>query len=547
MKSRKKYIYFILFILVGVLTYSPLSNNETVNNQSAPKHNKIIDKLKTEIENILASAGLKNTKYGLAIYSIDEKEYYYKKNIDDLLTPASNTKLFTTFAALYTLGDEHIINTSVYTDAKKIEPVLKGNLYIYGRGDALLKVTDLEVLAHKLQSLGIKKIEGNIYADDSYFDSVTNRKEYSNDADMVEPLPPITALTLERNTATVIATATASGVSVTVIPRSESFVIENNATLASLNNGSGIKESNGQFIIDGLADSKLITNYQLLITNYQKKDNAEMLNVGDAPPAPKRRKKGTMRITTAKMNGCRQKFIVNGKLRVGQTYAYMYFIDCPAMAVAGAFKNAMNNFGIEVTGNIYIKHIRDLKTKPMFVAEFGRPIMEIVETCNKESENFLAENLFKIVGAYAGSYDKTSDKSRAVKRLIYDSLGIDFKKCQINDGSGLSRRNLVTTRALIATLIKSQYLPFAENFYNSLAIAGIDGTLYKRMVGTPAENNVCAKTGTLRNVSSLAGYVNTVDGELLAFAMIFNGPYVYNYKATENKIAILLAGFGNEE
>jgi len=529
----KSYIFrlgFILVFLTCFILIAQVSKVDTIvddvnKDKKSPK-----EKLRSEIDRILSSAGLKDTKFGLAVYSIDEKEYYYQRNIDNQLTPASNTKLFTTFSALYTMGHDYIINTGVYTDAKAIDPVLKGNIFIIGRGDALLKVSDLEVLAHKLQSLGIKKIEGNIYADDSFFDSVTSRKDYSNDADLVEPLPPITALTIERNTATVIATGGASGINVTVLPRSESFIIENNATLARIQKSS----MNLNFVENSNARTIL-------------RDNTILSNIGDAPPLPKRRQRSSIRISTSKMADCKQKFIVNGQLRKGQTYSYMYFINCPALAVAGAFKNALNNFGIEVKGNIAVKPIRNLKTKPLFLAEFGRPIMELIEICNKESDNFLAENLFKIVGAYAGSYDKTSDKSRAVKKLIYDSLGIDFKKCQINDGSGLSRRNLVTTRALVATLIKSQYLPFAESFYNSLAVAGIDGTLYKRMVGTAAENNVCAKTGTLRNVSSLAGYVNTKDGELLAFAMIFNGPYVYNYKATENKIAILLAGFSNND
>ena len=76
------------------------------------------------------------------MYSLDESKYYFQKNIDGVLTPASATKLFTTFSALYTLGADYNIRTSIYTDAHKVDSVLKGNIYIYGRGDALLSVSD---------------------------------------------------------------------------------------------------------------------------------------------------------------------------------------------------------------------------------------------------------------------------------------------------------------------------------------------------------------------------------------------------------------------
>jgi PBP4 family serine-type D-alanyl-D-alanine carboxypeptidase len=516
--NSKFYLIGITFLFLSLILLAEVnSSRQEIEIKRNLKNEKIFN-IKQEIDKIILTSGLKDTKYGIAVYSIDEKEYYYQRNIDALLTPASNTKLFTTFSALYTLGDEYDIITTIYSDGKIIEGVLKGNLYIYGRGDGLMSVNDIEILATKMSNLGIRKIDGNIYADDSYFESTTKRQEYSNDMDEVEPLPPVTSLTIERNTATIIAKGVSSGVEVFSIPRSESFIFENNVRLA-YNENIKLKDYNKR-------------------DNYVYQDNQNRL--GDAPPVPKKKNRTSIKINSVKMKDCKQKFVISGYLKLGQIYAYKYFIDCPALAVAGALKYALINKGIEVKGAIDTKHNTN-KAKYNVIAEFRRPLMELINICNKESDNFLAENIFKIVGAYAGDNINTSNKSRAVKRLIYDSLGIDFKNCQINDGSGLSRRNLVTTRALIATLIKSQYLPFADKFYNSLAVAGTDGTLYKRMIGTAAEKNVVAKTGTLRNVSSLAGYVYTRDEELLAFSMIFNGPYVYNYKALENKIAIFLA------
>ena len=143
--------FLILLLFFNLFAIAQSGSESESDKQSYALHEKSVVRLQTEIDKILASSGLRNTKYSVAVYSIDERKYYYQKNIDYLLTPASNTKLFTTFAALYTLGDDYLINTSVYTDAKSIESVLRGNLYIFGRGDALLGVSDLEVLAHKLQ------------------------------------------------------------------------------------------------------------------------------------------------------------------------------------------------------------------------------------------------------------------------------------------------------------------------------------------------------------------------------------------------------------
>ena len=90
--------------------------------------------------------------------------------------------------------------------------------------------------------------------------------------------------------------------------------------------------------------------------------------------------------------------------------------------------------------------------------------------------------------------------------------------------------------ASVATRVRSA-------LYESMSVAGVDGTLRKRMKGTPAYNNVRGKTGTLRNVSALCGYVTTADGEPLAFAMLMNGYNIGAYKNVQNDVAIRLARF----
>jgi D-alanyl-D-alanine carboxypeptidase len=95
----------------------------------------------------------------------------------------------------------------------------------------------------------------------------------------------------------------------------------------------------------------------------------------------------------------------------------------------------------------------------------------------------------------------------------------------------------------VKLLASASRLSFGRQLDSTLPVAGYDGTLRNRMIGTLAENNVHAKTGTHGNVSALSGYVTTLDGERLAFAFMFNGPSVGVYKTVENELGTLLAQF----
>ncbi|MBI3259390.1 MAG: D-alanyl-D-alanine carboxypeptidase, partial [Ignavibacteriae bacterium] len=143
----------------------------------------------------------------------------------------------------------------------------------------------------------------------------------------------------------------------------------------------------------------------------------------------------------------------------------------------------------------------------------------------------------------AGGQTQTAKKSVETITRALEKEGISTEGLCMNDGSGLCRRNLFSANTEVGLLSKATDLPFFLEFQASFALAGVDGTLKKRMKGTPAERNLHAKTGTLRNASALAGYVNTRDNERLTFAFIFNGGSVGIYKQTENELGACLADF----
>jgi D-alanyl-D-alanine carboxypeptidase/D-alanyl-D-alanine-endopeptidase (penicillin-binding protein 4) len=131
-----------------------------------------------------------------------------------------------------------------------------------------------------------------------------------------------------------------------------------------------------------------------------------------------------------------------------------------------------------------------------------------------------------------------------VETEFFKTAGMDVDALRIADGSGLSRLDSVSPRN-ITTLLKYMYRhPNSKVYIDSLPIAGVDGTLKRRMKGTPAEGNVRAKTGYVSRVSSLSGFVTTKSGEPLVFSILMNNHLCRNLQATDvqNRICEYLAG-----
>ena len=489
-----------------------------------------IKQLQYEIDRILDHKAIRKSKVSVAVYSLDAEKFLYKRNIDQLMTPASNTKIFTSFISLVSMGSNYLINTSVYSDGQMIaDSILKGDVYIVGHGDPMFSSDDIVDLAAQIRKRGIKVIDGNIYADGTFFDSLTVRKDYSNDRDHVVKLPPITGLSIEKNTATIkITSGNMAGevVDVELIPASSAFVTSNSAKVRGYSRGELFDFDN---IPGGLTEEKLLPRF------------------GDAAPdpEPEPRRRRTIRIYSNLGKDGKQHFTVKGYLRAKRNYSYRYYMIDPELVVAGALKSAIEAEGLMVTGKIGKKSMTRVehRIQMLLLGQANRPIVEVLTPLNKESDNYLAENVFKMIGAHGGNYRDNAGQAKKVIHRELQILGIPCEECELNDGSGLSRRNLVTAESIMNILRTADKMPFSEDFHSTLSIAGMDGTLEKRMRNSLAENNLHGKTGTLRNVSSLSGYVRTLDGERIAFSFLFNGNYVSSYKDLEDELGKTLANF----
>lgn len=207
------------------------------------------------------------------------------------------------------------------------------------------------------------------------------------------------------------------------------------------------------------------------------------------------------------------------KKKRGRYRNYFVNVENPPLHAAQRLKEMLEELNIEVGGEA-----KSAET-PLTVhhlIESSITLSELIQIINKKSDNFLAECLFKTIGAEAsGKQGNSFYSTQAVLTFIKDN-GIYSEGTSIVDGSGISRFDQVTPAAITGLLEKMYFdIKNFEDFYNSLSIAGVDGTLDDRLIGTFAENNFRGKTGTLNGVCSVAGYLTTAGGDDLIICIIF--------------------------
>ncbi len=412
----------------------------------------------------------------------------FAHNADAALVPASTTKLFWTAAALALFGDTAAVRTRLIADAPVgADGVVRGNLYLVGGGDALLTVHDLEELAEQLVRRGVRRITGALLADGSLFDGERSRLHYSGDVDVVEPLPPITALGVERNRVRVLINVVRGRVTVQTLPLSPAFRVD----------ASGLR----------------------------------VVASGE-------RRRVRLHVHSAFRGGV-QHITLQGRILRQGTWSLLVPMERPEAAAAAILLYRLRAVGISVDGGFGEGRC----DRPVVVlAELARPLSAVLAVVNKESDNFVAEHLFKLLGATASPAGRQAERARQRLQELLWQWGIACDRCQLWDGSGLSRRNRVSAADVVGLLRSVGQQPFGVAFRQSLAVGGVDGTLQRRLKLPEVAGRLWAKTGTLRNASALAGYVLTGENELWLFAILSFGA-VSQVKALEDSIVTALARF----
>jgi serine-type D-Ala-D-Ala carboxypeptidase/endopeptidase (penicillin-binding protein 4) len=478
------YIILILsFVIIGCG-----SLHRTVKSRTPLMHPAHLEQLRNDINSILSDSLFIPANAGIKVVSLEKGDTLFEHNSKILMNPGSNMKLLTSAAALSILDTNYQFSTAVFIDSTPFKGILSGSIYLKGYGDPDLKTSDLDSLAMEVYRMGITDIKGNIIVDDSFFDDDYWGAGWVWDDESEPEAPQINALSVNKNCVRISLAADSVSVYPYLEPRTE-YVTVINKTKPAIDS-----------ITAPLKFKRLSLNNPNTILV-----EGELLKFS---------------LSTQKVPICR-----------------------PEYYTGVLFKESLKQAGINVRGNIVDG------TTPLGIREIARHNQSMGETItymNKVSDNLSAENILKVLGtAMYGIPGSAKSGVFVINRFLSD-MGIDTTKLSIVDGSGVSRYNLLSADQLVQLLSaiykRSRIFPV---FYNSLPIAGVDGTLSRRMTTFPAASNLHAKTGNLNGVSCLSGYVLSRDGEMLVFSIMiqnFIAPASY-YLRIQDRIGSLLAGF----
>jgi D-alanyl-D-alanine carboxypeptidase/D-alanyl-D-alanine-endopeptidase (penicillin-binding protein 4) len=463
--------------------------------------------LRARLDQILADSALARSRTGIKVVSLRSGDTLYERDSHLLFHPASNQKLLTSAAALAVLGPAFEFSTRVAYDSGAVkDSTIVGNMYLIGGGNPDLTTAELFELSQKLRQAGLRHVTGDLICDDFYFDDVRWGSGWMWDDDPSPDFSRFTALTVNDNAITVsVAPGDSLGAlaKVTLEPSTD-FVQVVNTSVTTLDEDSTRKDSS--------TTMSLQTELPLRIDRrWQHNENTIVVDGAISIGAP---------LETATVN-------------------LLY----PEVYAGTLFREVLQSAGIILRGRV----ARGLAPpRPQILAEHRQPLLPTLINLNKVSDNLSAELILKTIGAEKFGRRGSAERGLRAMRLFLSSVGVDTLSLQLADGSGVSRYNLITPAAIVGLLTAMwQDFKLGNEFVATLPIAGVDGTLERRMQSTLAAGVIHAKTGSLSGVSTLSGYTATMDGEELAFSIMMQ-PFLGSASAVrrvQDKICAELCSF----
>ena len=428
-------------------------------------------------------------EWGLLIVDAQSGQILYQRNADSYFVPASNMKLFTTALALAKLGPSYRFRTTIEALANPSpNGKLAGSLFLVGRGDPDLSNRKypfdhkeefdgapekvLAELADAIVAKGVKEIDGNIVGDDSYFP----RERYPNGweiDDMVwEYGAAVSSIVVDDNTVNLTLTPgqkAGDPVTFVVEPATPEFLVENSVVTSA----AGVKSD----------------------LTLKREPGSNVVQIIGTLPARSTPRKLTLAIQE------------------------------PALHAAAMLKRLLEDRGVKITGNAAALHLPPgpppNEARVVLAEHTSIPLSDSVKLINKISQNLHTEMLLRTAARQNGVWETPDDLAK-FPGDFYASAGIVPGDIVQTDGSGLSRHDLVTPRALVSLLLFAQKQPWFAPYYDSLPIAGVDGSLEDRMKNTAAAGRVHAKTGSVEHVRTRTGFAELPSGRRLIFSFLSN-------------------------
>lgn len=466
---------------------------------------------RADLLEIVARGGWSTDHWGVLVVSMERGDTLFALNERASFVPASNLKLFTTAAALRTLGPDFRYATYLLADGDIRGGALEGDLVLYGTGDPTFSDRFFDsadavwgAFADSLFDLGISEVTGDLVADASYFGPVGVSLGWQDSYRSAAYAALPGALSFNDNA---VSLRILPGEAVGHRPRVEFFP----------GGGRGIA----------------------------------VVNTARTTAGGRTR----LRIRRSAYDG---PIVISGQIaRNSRDVWRQVAVASPARYAAATLREALEERGITVHGGIrVIERERDsaLTGRPvqapglegprlrLLAAHRSPPLLDILRVINHRSHNLYAEQVLRTIGRVAAGAGSLEAGTRAAIAGLGDA-GVELSGLRMRDGSGLSADNRVEPATIVSLLASMVESPAAATFLATLPEAG-DPRGLRRMARTSAEGRLWAKTGTIEKVSSLAGYVRAADGELLGFSFVANGvPSTWTAKRVEDALGARIARF----
>jgi serine-type D-Ala-D-Ala carboxypeptidase/endopeptidase (penicillin-binding protein 4) len=448
--------------------------------------------LQAAAEQIVAGTG---GAWSVLAWSVDRNEPLFAIDANEARVIASNTKVFTSVWALEVLGEDYRFPTDLLVTAPIGEDgVLRGDVILRGSGDPAFgnaefnddPMAPLRVMARELAARGVREVQGNVMGDASAFDANLVGPEWPLDTSggAAAYAPRVSGLAFGRNMLWVELTPTTAGQPPEIRTVPHVPEIPMNAT---------VRTGGGRAIVTRFPESDTI--------------------------------------------------LVRGAVSGRGPFRYGIGVTDPALLAAGALREALVEQGIVVHGQAVSGTPRD--TAYHVHRHLSMPLHGMIAKLNRDSDNFFAEHLYKAAAAHVigvGSYPAAGPASAL---FFIERADIPHGQVYLSDGSGLSRLNYGSAYSLVQTLLFAREQPWFDTFDASLAVSGERrGTMRRMFVGTPGAGSVRGKTGFIRGVRTLSGFVETAGGETVAFAFFYNGGNTNGARGAQEQLGTLLAEHG---
>jgi serine-type D-Ala-D-Ala carboxypeptidase/endopeptidase (penicillin-binding protein 4) len=513
-------LIFLLNVSPSLATEADSAKTAAADKKTEPKKD-----LTKEINAVLSQPPLNRAHWGVDVVDLDTGKALYSQNSDQLFLPASNAKLFTTAATLAIAGPDYRFRTTVEAEGKIDDNGrLLGDLAIIGRGDPnisgrvlpyVLKTQRtpphtqiLEDMADQVARNGLKIVDGDLIGDDTFYAFEPYAEGWAWDDLQWIDGAPVSALAFNDNVVFVnVMPGEHPGdkAIITVEPETSYYELDNRVVTSSV----GVTKRIGLHRDPG--SKKIVLWGSLPLGDAGMK---EPMSIED--PA-----EFVAQLFRTMLE--RRGITIRGKTRARHGDGAQFFDQQIAHPAAAAVPPSVVN-SAPATATTSPQERPDLNqasSNKVLAEHISGPLIDDIRVTNKVSENLHAELALRLAGKLRGHGGSFEGGVAAVKQFLLQA-GLKEDEFTFLDGSGLSRRDLVTPAATVQLLIYASRQPWGAAFEESLPVSGVDGSLSDRFQKTPAVGLVHAKTGSLSHVNALSGYGQMQAGKRFVFSIFCN-------------------------